>query len=582
MSFSIPEDVVERVRDAADIVDVISDHVSLRQTGRSFKALCPFHPEKTPSFVVSREKQIYHCFGCGAGGNVINFLMQFENVTFPEAVRALAKRYSITVPRTESRAGSEMELAYKLNALAGRIWRKAILGTKEGAQARRYLRSRGIEEETEKEFALGYAPSEGNLVVQEARRLKIGLDTLASLGLAAAGGREARDMFRKRLMFPIVSAGGRCLGFGGRVLDSSEPKYLNSPETRAFKKSSTLYGIHTAKNELRAQGVAVVVEGYMDVIALASHGIRNTVASLGTAFTPDQARALRRYCEAVVLLYDGDEAGKIASLRACAVAAEADLKVRVARLPADHDPDSFVRSEGKEVLAGLVAAAPHYVDFVLAERSTRDLEEVVKFALGIVARVADPVRASLDLKKLADASGVAETALSKSLSSAVKSRSRGTAREKEPAEHKIERAPCDRVEKSLISILVGFPEYAEQILESVAPSDFLDHRMRKIAEAILDRRSKRLGFDASALVNVIDDEEARDLLIECSISSHVGDTGRMVADHILCIKKRGVAREIADLRNQIRRAEKEGDRRLLESLLAKRHKLALELKLLST
>ena len=581
MSFVIPEDIVEKVRDAADIVEVISDHVSLKQTGRSFKALCPFHPEKTPSFVVSREKQIFHCFGCGAGGNVINFIMKFDNVTFPEAVRALASRYAIPVPRAESRGGSEMDLAYKLNSLAGRIYRKAILGTKEGARAREYLRSRGIDEATEKEFALGYAPSEGNLVVQEARRLKIGLEKMVSLGLAVTSGHEPRDMFRRRLMFPIVSAGGRCLGFGGRVLDASQPKYLNSPETRAFRKSSTLYGIHTTKNDLRAAGTAIVVEGYMDAIALASHDMRNTVASLGTAFTAEQARALRRYCETVVFLYDGDEAGKIASLRACAVAAEGDLKVKVVRLPDGEDPDSFVRTKGTDHLKALVAAAPHYVDFVLAQRGDRDDEEVVKFALGIVARVKDPVRASLDLKKLADGSGVAEAALSRSLAATVKSRSKREGQD-EPSVANKGMAPCDSVEKSLISIMVGFPEYAERILESVSPSDFLDNRMRKIAEAILERRSRRMGFDASALVTAIEDEEARDLLIECSISSHVGDTERMVADHILCIKKRGISREIADLRAQIRRAEKEGDRRLLELLLAKRQKLALDLKLLST
>lgn len=581
MAFTIPEDVVEKVREAADIVEVISDHVTLRQTGRSFKALCPFHPEKTPSFVVSREKQIYHCFGCGAGGNAINFIMQFENVTFPEAVRSLAKRYGVAVPRTAPQASSEMDFAYRLNALAAKIYRAALSGTKEGTQARAYLRQRGVGEEIEQEFMLGYAPSEGSLVIQEARRLKIDPAKLVSLGLAVGAGRDLREHFRRRLMFPIVSAGGRILGFGGRVLDAAaQPKYLNSPETRAFRKSNTLYGIHAAKNQLRASGTGVVVEGYMDVIALHSHGFTNAVASLGTAFTPEQGRALRRYSETVVFLYDGDQAGKIATLRACAVAAEADLKISVVRLPEGHDPDSFVRKVGRDALAELIAGGAHYVDFILSQAPNRDLEEVVKFALAVVARVRDPIRASLDLNRLADRSGVGVAALVKSLA-ALKSKARPDA-ERPPAPPDNQPAPCDKVEKSLISILIGYPEYAERILESLSPSDFLDHRMREIAEIICDRRSRDLGFDASALLTVVEDEPVRAVLIECSMSSQAGDTGRVVSDHILCVQKRGVTREIEDLRKQIRTAEKEGDRKLLETLLAKRQELANELRLLST
>jgi DNA primase len=581
LAYTIPEEIVERVREAADIVEVISDHLTLRQTGRSFKAICPFHPEKTPSFVVSREKQIYHCFGCGAGGNVINFLMQFENVTFPEAVRALAGRYGVQIPKSSGQVSSEMDIAYRLNALAAKVYRAALSGTKEGTRARAYLRSRGIGEEIEKEFSLGYAPSEGNLLVQEARRLKVDPAKLVSLGLAVARDREVRDLFRKRLMFPIVSAGGRFLGFGGRVLDAGLPKYLNSPETRVFKKSNTLYGIHTAKSEVRGAGVAVVVEGYMDVIALHSHGVGNAVASLGTAFTSEQGRALRRYCDTVVFAYDGDEAGRRAGLRGCAVAAEADLKVRVVRLPDGDDPDSFVRRAGKDALAALIDEAPHYLDFIFSEARGRDAEEVIKFALGVIRRIKDPIRVALDVKRLAGLSGVAEGALTKSLTTAGGPGARPVV-ENPPRGQERDSAPCDKLEKSLISILIGFPEYADRILENVSPSDFLDHRMRKIAEVILGRKSRNLGFDASALLSVVEDDATRSVLIECSVSDHAGDAERIVSDHILCIRKRGINREIEDLRQQIRRAEKDGSGDLLESLLARRQELAHELRLLST
>jgi DNA primase len=576
---SIPEEIIEKVREAADIVEVISDYLTLRQTGRSFKALCPFHSEKTPSFVVSREKQIYHCFGCGAGGNAINFLMQHDNVTFPEAVRSLARRYGIAVPKPTVQVGSETDIAYRLNLMAAKLWRAALSGTKEGTGARAYLRSRGINEETEKAFMLGYAPSEGNLVVQEGRRLKVNVATLASLGLAVSDERGARDLFRRRLMFPIPSAGGRVLGFGGRVLDAGQPKYLNSPETRVFKKSNTLYGIHAAKTGIRAAGFAILVEGYMDVIALHSHGFRNAVASLGTAFTPEQAKSLRRYSDSVVLVYDGDEAGGMATLRACATAAEADLKTSVARLSDGDDPDSYVRRDGPEALRSLLDGAVHYLDFVFSGHG-REPEEVVKFALAIVGRIRDPIRAALETKRISDLSGVAESVLAKSLA-ATKTRSK--AGEKQPEERRdVDRAPCDKVEKSLISILIGLPEHADRILKSVGPEDFTDHRMRSIVETVLERKSRGLAADASALLTVIDDAATREILLSCSAEDHVGNAERAVSDHILCVKKRVIGREIETMRGRIRAAEKEGDRGLLKTLLARRQSLANELKLLST
>jgi DNA primase len=578
VAFSIPEEIVDKVREAADIVDVISDHVTLRQTGRSFKALCPFHPEKTPSFVVSREKQIYHCFGCGTGGNVINFIMQFENVTFPEALRALARRYGIAIPRSTTETSSEAEFGYRLNALAAKVYRAALSGTKEGTQARTYLVDRGIGEEVQKAFALGYAPSEGNLVVQEARRQKIDLAKLVTLGLAVGRDREVRDLFRRRIIFPIVSAGSRVLGFGGRVLDSSEPKYLNSPETSLFKKSSTLYGIHTAKGALRSAGVAVVVEGYMDVIALHTGGFANTVASLGTAFTADQARALRRYCEAAILVYDGDEAGRNATLRSLGVAAEADLKVKVTRLPDGQDPDSFLRRQGPGALTELLGHAVHYIDFILAQPGEDDGEAAVKFALRVISRIKDPIRASFDLRRLSAKSGMAEAVLSKSLAglAASKERADGETKDNRPA-------PCDKLEKSLISILIGFPEYADRVFGEISPADFSDHRMRNIAEVITYRKSRSLGVDTSALLSVIEDEDTRALLIDCSVSGGIpGDAEKAVSDHILCIKKRMLAHEIDDLRRRIRIAEKEGDGDLLSTLLSRRHELAQQLRLLST
>jgi DNA primase len=577
MAYSIPDDIVEKVRETADIVEVISDHIALKPAGRNFKALCPFHPEKTPSFVVSPEKQIYHCFGCGAGGNVFNFLMQTENITFPEAVRNLAGRYGIKVPKPGPGRGSEADLAYRINAYAAKVFRSALLGTKEGTSARKYLRSRGVSEEIEKEFSIGYAPSQGDFLLLQAKRHNLGADKLRSLGLAIEKDGRFSDLFKRRLMFPITSPGGRVIGFGGRVLDDSQPKYLNSPETRLFKKSQSLYGIHTAKGVIRSGGTAIVTEGYMDVIPLHAHGFGHAIASLGTAFTFDQARNIKRYGQEVIFLYDGDEAGRVAALRACAPAVQAGLKAKVVLLPEGEDPDSFLRLKGRDALETLLTGALHYVDFIMAQTPPEDLEEGIRFALGVIGRIGDPVRQSLDLRKLSERCGIPEVTLERSLQSLP--RERGSKPEVKADDTKA----CDKLEKSIISILIGLPDCVDAVFREISPSDFVDHRMRNIAQVILDKKSKNLAHDASALLSAIHDETTRKLLIDCSVAGDIhGDPERVVTDHILSMKRRAISREIAQVRRQIQAAEKDGDAGRLQALLTKRQSLAEDLKLLST
>ncbi len=576
MAYSIPEDIIEKVRERSDIVEIIGDHVPLRQSGRNFKALCPFHPEKSPSFMVSPEKQIYHCFGCGAGGNVFSFLMQAEGMTFPEAVKDLAKRYGIEMPEGLPRASTEASLAYRINAMAAKAYNAALLATKEGKGARKYLRARTIGEDVEKDFLLGYAPRAANLLILEAKRRGIDEKRLAAMGLAIERDGKLRDLFRGRLMFPIASAGGRILGFGGRVLDEGTPKYLNSPETRLFKKSDILFGIHRAKGHLRTAGLGIVVEGYMDVIPLHAQGLANTVASLGTAFTFEQAARLRRYCSDVVILYDGDDAGRIAALRACEPAVQGGLKVKVARLPEGHDPDSFLRERGREAVEKVIADAAYYVDFVFSQTQSDDIEEAVRFVLKMISKIREPIRTALDLKRLSERSGIPEVMLQTSLKTVSKDRL-------DPAgEHKRETITCDRIEKSIISILVGLPDYVDGIMGAISPEDFADRRMRKIAEVMLERKSRGLASDVSALVSSIDDEPTKKLLIDCTVNSDItGDPDRIVSDHISYLKRKAIQREINKLRKRIQVAEKEGDAELLKSLLSKRQSLAQDLKLLS-
>jgi DNA primase len=573
-----PENVIERVREAADIVEVVQQYFPLTKAGKDYKARCPFHEDKAPSFYVVPDKQIYHCFGCGAGGNVFNFLMQYENLTFRDALELLAKRYGVELPRRSSRESSEAEFTYRVNALAAKVYRSALLNTKEGLRARDYLRSRGIPEAIEEDFLIGYCPSDGRLLVGQAQKQGIGAGRLVDLGLASSWESGVRDRFHKRLIFPIPNATGRrILAFGARVLDDSLPKYLNSPETAIFKKAYTLYGLHRARREMGVEGLAIVVEGYLDVIAMHMSGLANTIASLGTAFTAGQARNLRRFCPEVVFMYDGDQAGKVASVRGCAAAAEAGLKARVVRLPEGEDPDSFVRRHGADEVRELVAGAPHYVDFILSETSPREKEEAIKLALRIMDRIGDPTRRSLDLRLLYERTGIPEHKLEQTLAGLRSEARRGGAGEKDKA------VPCDRVEKSLISILVGMQEYSDTIFKDISPADFGDARARTIVELILKRKSRGLPFDVSALLTGIEDEPTRRLLAECSLELGDGaDADRMVSDHVLFIVKRRLRRQIDELRQKIQSAEKEGDADRLSALLSERQGLAERLRTLST
>jgi DNA primase len=316
LAIFIPEDKISEIKNAADIVDIISETVLLKKAGRNFLGLCPFHSEKTPSFTVSPEKQIFYCFGCGAGGNVFSFLMKHESLTFPEAARALAKRYGITIPTKtlspeQRRKIGQKESLLDLNKQAMDFFHHELLSSVAGKQALSYLSKRGISEETIDQFNLGYAPKGWDNLLRFFTKMRIRPGLLEISGLVAARKNSSGfyDRFRDRIIFPIFDVNMEVVGFGGRVMDNSEPKYLNSPETSVYNKSRTLYGLHRARDKCRTDDKVFIVEGYLDLLALHQHGIENSVATLGTALTAEHIRMLARYTRRMVLVYDSDEAG---------------------------------------------------------------------------------------------------------------------------------------------------------------------------------------------------------------------------------------------------------------------------------
>ncbi|MCS7216350.1 MAG: DNA primase [Candidatus Bipolaricaulota bacterium] len=353
---------LEEIKARVNLVDLIGRYVVLKPAGKNYKARCPFHPDDTPSLMVSPEKGLWHCFGCGAGGDAIGFLMRIERLSFAEALAKLAQELGVEV-----RGGEGRSRLLQVNQEALRYFQRGLLGP-EGEKARAYLLSRGLGERLWERWGLGYAPPAWDGLLRALSRF--GVQTLLELGLAVAGERGPYDRFRDRVMFAIRDEGGRVVAFAGRAFEG-EPKYLNTPNTPLFTKGTVLYGLDLAKEAIRRRGQAVVVEGYTDVISLHAAGIEEAVASMGTSLTPDQARLLSRYAEEVVIAYDRDAAGEASALRGMLILRQAGLRVRVASLPPGEDPDSFVRQAGGEAMRAVLGQAQPFQKFFLAALASR-------------------------------------------------------------------------------------------------------------------------------------------------------------------------------------------------------------------
>ncbi len=425
MAQVLPPDIVSRVKEETDIVALVRGYVSLQPTGSAFKGLCPFHREKTPSFHVNPDRQIYKCFGCGEGGDAISFLMKIEGIGFPEAIEALARPLDIDLSRflREDESEGERQGFHRANEAAAGLFRDALWGGP-GAAARKYLQGRGFGEESLRRFDVGWAPPDPSWLgralgaegVDEAHALRANL-------LRVRPGRPQFAYFRRRIIFPIKNIAQRVAGFGGRVLDGGEPKYLNSPDSEYFSKKRLLYGFAASRIAIARLRTAILVEGYLDLLALAQAGLNNAVATCGTAFTKDQARLLRRGCRSLVLLFDGDSAGLQAAVRAGHTALAAGLEPRIARLPAGEDPASLLAGRDRAALEEVLGAARGYLPFlahVVQERGggRQGMERALRQGLRSIAEVADPIKKEYLLQEASELFGIGLPALRQALAGA--------------------------------------------------------------------------------------------------------------------------------------------------------------------
>lgn len=462
----IPDETIQAIRDRVDLVELVGRFVALKPAGRNHKGLCPFHDEKTPSFNVNADRQIFHCFGCGTGGNAFTFLMRHENLTFPEAARELGRTVGVEVRED---GGPEAGLSERLGQAndAAQAFFREELASPRGAAARRYLAERGLDAQTLDAFGIGFAPERWDGLVEGLRRARIPADLAARAGLLAereSGGHY--DRLRGRVTFPIRDARGRVLGFGGRALGrDQEPKYLNSPETPLYRKREVLFGFPGALEPMRRAGRAVVVEGYFDVVALHRAGLGETVATCGTALTEDHARGLRRRTREVVLLFDGDEAGRRAVRGALEVLLPAGLRVRTAVLPDGHDPDTWLAQEGPEALVRLVDEARPALEVAIARACEGGLAtpweraDAVHDVAPLVARVADAVERGEYARLLAMRTGVREA----DVDAAVAAVRRGASAEEAAPPEPRRRGPEDRWLRNLALAVLDHPHLAERV-----------------------------------------------------------------------------------------------------------------------
>jgi DNA primase len=477
---------IEQVRSRADIVEIIGAHVRLKKAGRNFVGLCPFHGEKTPSFTVNREKGFFHCFGCGAGGTVFNFIMRMDAATFPEAVRSLAERYGITLTedrQRDPRASAEREAMLKAAEVAGEFFARMLWEDRAGVAAREYLKKRAIDSATAKAFKLGFAPAGGSLTTALSKQglMEAGI----RIGVLRGAGAQASDMFRARLMFPIHDAAGRVIAFGGRVLDASLPKYINSPESPLYSKSRNLYGLAQARGAIARADRAIVVEGYIDAIALAQAGFKETVASLGTSLTVDQLRLLGRYTRNVFACFDGDKAGHSASIRAVRTFLEAGLLGHGIFIPQGFDPDTLIKERGAQSFAAMIDSAQLLVDYFVhseaaaAGNSLSGRARAAQNVADVLKLVSNAFEFDLLTRKASEMLGVREELLRTQV------RARGSA----PARLAAQRVPAPLAaagrrsiaEYGVLAIAVAYPDLRDDILASGVLPDFEDHALAAVA-----------------------------------------------------------------------------------------------------
>jgi DNA primase len=551
----------DRVKQQADIVRVVGEYVRLKKSGQNFSGLCPFHQEKTPSFSVSPVKQMYYCFGCGKGGDVFQFVMELEKSPFPEAVRTVAEKCGIAIPKPRERSPEERRENQQRTSLvdmhreAAALFSKHLLQSSEGKAALGYLEDRGLDRESITRFGLGFSPSGGDTLFR-ALKSKFAEKDLEVSGLVSRdqSGRFY-DRFRRRIMFPISNEAGKVIAFGGRAMGDDMPKYMNSPETPIYSKSNTLYHLDRAKEALRHSDFAVLVEGYMDAIAVARAGIGNVVASCGTSLAEPQIKLLSRFTQRIVVNYDPDTAGQAATERSLTLLLEKEFDVRVLALPGGADPDKFIKEKGVDAYAKLLTQSPPYLDYLIGRARQMDRTTAqgkvaaLNFLMPYVQRLPNRLLRSEWATRIASELRVDEPVLREALRIAANER-----RSEVKPKAMLLTPAVKRAERQLIKMLFEAAEFRERLAQEIAQAN-LHHGLetRNIFEALIAALAAGEAPDASVLSSRLDDKDRR-LIFEILFESLPEGTWDDAESCLNFLRNLPVTEELASLQRQIEAA----------------------------
>ncbi|MBT0653333.1 DNA primase [Geomobilimonas luticola] len=577
----IPDDKVREVRERAAILDVISDYVNLRKSGANYQGICPFHGEKTPSFNVNPAREIFHCFGCGVGGNVFTFIMKIEGLAFPEAVKFVAKRVGVVIEdrpltATEQRRQDEREQFYRVNELAARFYRRVLLEDGAGEAGRRYLERRGVDAATSEAYRLGFAPDRWDGLAHFLQQQRVPLPLAEKLGIVRQReGGGYYDIFRNRLIFTIADPQGRPIGFGGRVLDDSLPKYINSPESPIYHKSEVLFGVDLARQAMRGEGAAIIVEGYFDHLALFQSGVKNVVATCGTALTPGHLKLLQRYAGRFYTLFDSDSAGKKATFRAMELFLGENVPASVIELTAGEDPDSYLRKEGADAFAGRLKGARPIFDYFFRDLVQRSDTGSVAGKVAVIdqltpflAKISNPVERDLYVREIARVLGVEERALLRKLG-----KGPVTAADMVPVRGQ-QRGSLGS-EEMLLALMGKFPEVAGRVRE-YGPAGLFSPEHLPIAETILAQQETGNMVDWGRILEQIGSPEERNRLAALFVAdAHLDDIDPHKAfDQCLQARERDSLRGLKSLARELSQLDPDSTRyrELLEQMESLRNR----------
>ena len=582
MSTYIPDDKIAEIRESCNIVHLISEYVPLKKYGANYKGLCPFHSENTPSFTVSEVKQIFHCFGCNAGGNIFTFLMKFEHLSFPEAALKLAKKHGIDLPKrdvspAQKKLAGEKEQLFTINEHAAAYY-STCLQSRAGERARNYLETRNISAESAGEYRIGYALPSWNGLLTFLKKRGASLELARTLGLIKHSKNSLYDCFRDRIIFPIINYNQRVIGFGSRTLGTDSAKYINSSDSLIYKKSNSLYGLNLALPSIRKEDSVILVEGNFDLISLHQYGIKNVVATLGTALTIGQIKLLKRFTRNVTIAFDTDEAGIKATIKSLALFLENEISPRILTLPRGVDPDEFIHREKETAFRQKLEQAPPLIEFYIKQVLKRKDSSTTEGSLGIIRELAplisklgDITAKNLYIQKLSQAINVTEQVIRTEIATAATS---AKSKQSEARNLPLKVSSQNRAEELLLQVVILHPEVIPQVKKAQIENDLKDPQIKRLMSFIFKCSETNESIKPDWLISNLDEEPLKHMVSKLVIKEEgLIDFDKTLHNCIQRIKTTSLKKEIELLNTKIREAQAGKDESAIEQFLADKQEL---------